>query len=83
MCYCSEHRAGLKLTASSQSGVDSLGSVWTTGTRYFSVAHCPRSINLQRSLQKGRQRFSGVHTATLLQVGQVTFRGVSAGLFTG
>jgi len=37
-----------------------------------SLAQAPKSINLQRSQQKGRYSFSADHTADFLQVGQGT-----------
>ncbi len=39
---------------------------------YFSSAHAPRSICLQRSLQNGRYLLDSVHSTFLPQVGQST-----------
>jgi hypothetical protein len=44
--------------------------------RCSSAAQLPRSMSLQRSEQKGRFRFFDVHFTALLQVGQLTIRGV-------
>ena len=42
--------------------------------RKLSLAHAPRSICLQRSLQKGRYTFAGLYTLSPPQLGQVTMR---------
>jgi hypothetical protein len=42
------------------------------GTRYFSVAHSPKSMSLQRSEQNGRYAFSGRQATGWPQVGQAT-----------
>ena len=49
------------------------------GTRNSSAAQAPRSMRLQRSLQKGRQRLLGANRAGSPQVGQATVGGVDAG----
>ncbi len=43
-----------------------------TGTRYASEAQLPRSMILQRSVQNGRQAFSGEYGACAPQRGQGT-----------
>jgi hypothetical protein len=53
----------------SASGGGSMG----TGTRYASEAQLPKSMIRQRSLQNGRQGFSGAYGANLPQRGQGTF----------
>lgn len=37
-----------------------------------SLAHSPKSISLQRLLQKGRYLFCSVHSTDFLQLGQST-----------
>ena len=45
-----------------------------SGMAYCSLAHKPKSINLQRSLQKGRKALLGENSDNLLQLGQATIR---------
>ena len=45
-----------------------------SGMAYCSLAHKPRSINLQRSLQNGRKALLGENSDNLLQLGQATIR---------
>lgn len=47
--------------------------------RKLSLAHAPRSICLQRSLQKGRYTFAGLYTLSPPQLGQVTKRACEEG----
>lgn len=56
-------------TAYSSSGL-SKGLVGSPGTRCFSLAQSPKSINLHLSEQKGLNLFSGVHVFFLPQCGQ-------------
>jgi len=46
----------------------------SAGIAYCSLAHSPRSISLQRLLQKGRKALSGENSASCLQVGHATNR---------
>jgi hypothetical protein len=39
---------------------------------YFSAAHAPKSISLQRSEQNGRKRDASVHSTSRPQVGHFT-----------
>lgn len=62
------------------------GSPWgassggaSVGMRKLSLAHAPRSICLQRSLQKGRYTFAGLYTLLPPQLGQVTMRACGEG----
>ena len=43
--------------------------------RFSSVIHSPKSIKLQRSLQKGRQAECGVQGTVAPQMGQLTWLG--------
>lgn len=45
-----------------------------TGIAYCSLAHSPRSISLQRSLQNGRKVLLGENSDKFLQLGQATRR---------
>src|SRR5471032_1718521 len=51
--------------------------------RYDSVAHAPRSVMRQRSLQNGRQRFEGANTVALPHAGQARIRPESVESVTG
>lgn len=42
-----------------------------------SLAHSPKSISLQRSLQKGLNLLSGLQTTSFWQVGQLTLLGTA------
>lgn len=50
---------------------------------FFSVAHSPKSISWQRSLQNGRKLFASLQTTVLLQVGQLTVRACWSLMATG
>jgi hypothetical protein len=61
----------------SPSAADSGSSLSSaTGTRYFSDAHAPRSITLQRSEQNGRHGLCGAHSTLRPQLGQATSWGM-------
>ena len=65
------------------SGSGLLFEAASPGRRLLSSNQVPRSISLQRSLQKGRQRCCSVQATAFLQVGQCTVLTGDAGLFTG
>lgn len=48
--------------------------------RWDSLAHAPRSMSLQRSLQKGRNAEAGDHSTALAQCGQAVVAGLGLGL---
>jgi len=50
------------------------GVVVSPGMLWLSSSQLPRSINLQRSLQKGRQRCLSEHSTGVPQVGHLTNR---------
>ena len=62
-----------KLSSVLLSAVERLGSTGSPWIFRVSLAHSPKSINLQRSEQKGLKPFSGCHVFCLPQVGQLTF----------
>jgi hypothetical protein len=45
-----------------------------SGILYCSLAHNPKSISLQRSLQNGRNGLLGANSDKLLQLGHATMR---------
>jgi hypothetical protein len=45
-----------------------------SGIAYPSLAHNPKSISLQRSLQNGRKGLARLNSASFLQFGQATLR---------
>jgi membrane-anchored protein YejM (alkaline phosphatase superfamily) len=65
-------------------GIDSIvphssllsGITGSAGMVYFSSAHAPRSISLQRSQQNGLHWDASFHSTGLLQVGQFTLAGI-------
>ena len=57
----------------SESPLSLSGFTLSPATRNFSSAHSPKSINLQRSEQKGLKGFSADQIRGLPQVGQLIF----------
>src|SRR5690606_22456080 len=54
------------------------GIAGSPGIAWPSLAHSPKSINLQRSLQKGRTGKSSVQVIRFLQVGQSSSSGAES-----
>lgn len=68
----SHQRKGKKRKSQSSLSSPSLfKSTGSPGMAFLSLAHSPRSINLQRSEQKGRKVLLGVQVPCLPQVGQL------------
>lgn len=62
----------------SNSDISNKPSSWVV-TVYFSSAHPPKSVSLQRCEQKGRNVFSGFHITDVPHVGHLTDRDVCSG----
>lgn len=65
--------------SSEPSSASSDGIISSPGIACFSLIQAPRSINLHRSLQNGRQAEASVHSTGFSHVGQATvFAGTSS-----
>jgi len=79
LCETSSPSSALRLACSSATLSSSSGSLIAVEITYLPLAHLPRSIRRQRSLQKGKFSFS--RSTRVRQVGQrsdgVFFRGIA------